>query len=105
MKREETRHISAFLKDFVKDNNLEEGLLQCRVFDAWDKVLGEVTRGIYPPGEAARLTSRRFFKDGTLTLKMTSSMVRMQLKMDSEVLLRRINDFLGEQVVTRLTFS
>ena len=41
MKRENTQLISDIIKEFIKEERLEEGLLRTRLFSAWDIVVGE----------------------------------------------------------------
>ena len=105
MQKEQAHHISALLKAFVKENHLEEGLLQCRVLDAWDDVLAGMSSGPISREAAAKLTSAKHFKDGILTCRMNSSVLRMQLRMSSDSLLKKLNDRLGEPVVTKIVFQ
>lgn len=105
MQREKTQHVSAFIKAFVKENHLEEGLLQCRVFDAWDDVLAGMSSGPVSREAAAKLTLSKHFKDGILTCRMNSSVLRMQMRMNSDSLLRKLNDRLGGPIVTKIVFQ
>lgn len=105
MQRTDAKPISALIKDFVRDNHLQEGLLRSRVSDAWDEVVKEVTAGVYPPEKAVSLTSRKFFKDGVLSVKINSSIVRMQFQMSAASLLKKINEKLDRPVVTKILFS
>ena len=104
MQKEQAHHISALLKAFVKENHLEEGLLQCRVFDAWNEVIAGMSTGTVTRGAASSLTSSKSFKNGVLTLRINSSVFRMQLRMNSDTILKKINDRLGGTVVLKLIF-
>lgn len=97
MQKEQTRHISGLVQLFVKEYHLEEGYRIGCVMRAWDEVLAEVTAGAYPREKVSSLTSGKFLKDGVLTCKVSSSLLRMQLQMNSEMLLRRLNSKLSDE--------
>ena len=102
MKRQDARLISEYLKDFIEESHLSQGVLVGRVLSAWDEVVAEVTAGVYPRSQAASLTASRFFKDGVLTCRMSSSMLRTQFKMNEAMLLHRLQSKLPENSVTSL---
>lgn len=103
MKKEESRHVSGIVRLFVKEYHLEEGYRIGCVLSAWEEVLAEVTAGAYPREKVASLTSGNYLKDGVLTCRVSSSLLRMQLSMNSEMLLRRLNGKLSEEhQVTRI---
>lgn len=105
MQRTDAKPISALIQAFVRENHLEEGLIRSHVFDAWDAVVAETTAGACSPAKAAALTSRKFFKDGVLSVKINSSIVRMQFQMNASSLLKRLNEKLDGPVVTKIIFS
>ena len=51
-----------------------------RIFAAWDKVSG-----------ASAYTIKRFFRDGKLYITLSSSVICMQLNMQKDVLLAKLN--------------
>jgi len=91
MNKEETRHISSLVELFVKEYHLEEGYRIGCVVRAWDEVMAQVTAGAYPKDKVPSLTTGKFLKDGVFTCKASSSLLRMQLQMNSEKLLRDLN--------------
>lgn len=80
-------------------------MLQCRVLDALDDVIEGMSTGPRPHTAPESIISSRSFKDGTLTCRMKSSVLRMQFRMNSESVLKKINDRLGEKAVTRIIFQ
>ena len=87
MKREATRNIGAVIADYVQESHLEEGLLQARVCAAWDSlVIGQVVLRDY--------TARRSFRDGVLSCKIRSSVVRSHLQLQTGLLCDRLNQML-----------
>ena len=100
MKRAATRSLGAVISDFVQESHLEEGLLQVRVFAAWDAlVLGQVHLGAY--------TARHSFRDGVLTCKMHSSVVRSHLQFQLEAIRTELNASLGlgEDIVKQIKLA
>ncbi len=103
MKRQNLVLIGDLVREFVAQKPLDEGLLRCRIFDAWDAVVAERTGN--SPEAAAALTLRKFYKDRTLTCKMASSMVRMHFQMQMEQLLPQLNALLPEPVVDKIVLQ
>jgi len=96
MKKENTQPMASIVEQFVKAFHIEEGYRIGRVMMAWDEVLKEITAGAYPPEKVPSLTTNKFFKDGVFTFKVSSSLLRMQLQMNSESILKRLNDKLSD---------
>ena len=95
MKREATRSIGAVIADYVQEARLEDGLLQARVFAAWDALtLSGVPLRDY--------TARHTFRDGVLTCRMRSSVVRQHLQMQAEALRLQLNAALGSDIVKQV---
>ena len=95
MKREQTRSIGEVIGDFIKESDLGDGLLQARVFEAW----GLLSAGQVRPGD---YTSWHSFKDGVLTCKINSSVVRSHLSFQTDIFRRQINKMLQEEVVKQI---
>ena len=93
MKRENTQLISDIIKEFIKEERLEEGLLRTRLFSAWDIVVGE---------NGARATTNKFFRDGVLYCTINSSIMRTQMYYRKEEIVVQLNKMLNGQVVMRL---
>ncbi len=70
---------------YIKEMKIASGLNSKRVFAAWDQVSG---MGPY--------TLRKFFRGGKLFLTMSSSMVRSQLWLQREALVKMMNDALAQ---------
>lgn len=93
MRRRESRQIGELLNDFIKESGLDKGLLRVRVVEAWREVVGE---------KIDRYVEEQFFKEGLLISKISSSVVRNQLFINREDILKRINSLLGGEVVKSL---
>ena len=95
MKREATRSIGAVLADYIQEAQLSEGLQQTRIYSAWDALtLGGVPLRDY--------TARHTFRDGVLTCRMRSSVVRQHLQFQAEALRLQLNAALGSDIVKQV---
>jgi len=98
MKREMTRSIGAVIADYVQESHLEDGLLQARVCAAWDSlVIGQVV--------LRDCTSRRSFRDGVLSCRIRSSVVRSFLQMQTGLLCHRLNECLQADIVKQVKLT
>ena len=93
MKRENTQLISAILKEFIKEEQLEDGLNRVRLFNVWNLIVGEV---------GARATTNKFFKDGILYCTVNSSIIRTQLYYRKEDIVAQMNKMLNGEIVKKL---
>lgn len=93
MKRENTQLISAVIKEFIREERLEEGLRRVRIFQTWDIVVGEA---------GARATISKFYRDGVLYCTINSSIVRTQLYYRKEDIIAHMNSLLSAPLITRL---
>lgn len=101
MRRESVKRVGDIIEEYVREDNLGDGLLRARIFEAWDLLLASLP-GISSADAAASLTSRKYFKDGTLTCTITSSVVRSQLLFSKEALRVKLNTLLQEEHVKKL---
>ena len=95
MKRTSTRSLGDVIADYVQESHLEEGLLRTRIFGAWDRM----TVGTLSLGSC---TSQHTFRDGVLTCRIRSSVVRAHLQTQAEMLRTRLNASLRNEYVKQL---
>ena len=93
MRRQKTVLVGDIFKELLKETGLDQGVLRMSVFDAWDSVVGEKYK---------EYTLDKFFKDGRLICRISSSSARTQLFMNRLVVTERINKMLGSEVVKLL---
>ncbi len=96
MKRENTQLIAEIIKEFVKEERLEEGLYRARLFKAWDIVVGV---------NGAAATTNKFFRDGILYCTINSSILRTQMYYRKEDIIFQLNKMLSSTVVTKLVLK
>ena len=82
--------IGEVLVDYLRENNLEQPLLERRLVTMWDEIMGPAV---------ARLTRDVEIKDGVLKVKISSAALRTQLFECRFELIRKLNQTVGSEVI------
>lgn len=93
MNRQSSKLIADVIQEYIKEDRLEEGLLRVRIFEAWDLLMASLLPG-KSYHEIRRLTTNRFYKDKVLTCRMSSSVIRSQLRFSAGNLPEKMNGIL-----------
>lgn len=94
MKRRNTQKLGEVLRDFFEDNtDLYEKILEMRVQRGWKELLGpmvmQYTRNIY-------------VRDRVMYVSLTSSVLRSELVLCSDRLLKNLNEYAGSSILDKL---
>ena len=88
------------IKDLILRNlrvqGLEMPLLQKRLVEGWTTVTGDLV---------TRYTTNVFIRNQTLFVYMNNSALRAELSMHRQELVKRLNDHVGAQVITDISFK
>ena len=95
MRRSNSEHISDILQRYLREEGLETPLNQRRLINSWGDVMGQ---GIL------RYTGDIFIKNQTLYVQIRSSVLKQELMMSRQTLVRRLNEHINAQVITDITF-
>jgi predicted nucleic acid-binding Zn ribbon protein len=95
MFRRHVESIADILPKYLRQEGLETPLLQVRALKAWDQVGGNYV---------ARQTQNKFIKNQVLYVKLASPALRQELSMRRSVLVKRINDMLGSNLLSDIHF-
>lgn len=79
----------------MREEGLETPLNQYRLIEAWAAVMGQ---GI------AKYTGNIYIKNQTLYVQITSPVLKSDLMMGRASLVRRLNEHVGAQVITSISF-
>lgn len=93
MFRKEVKPISELLSQYLRRQGMETPLLQRRVVDMWDTLLGPTI---------ARYTTEKFIKNQVLFVKIINPALRQDLNMMRSQLVKRLNDAVGSQIITEV---
>lgn len=95
MFKRKVRSLSELLPEILRHEGLETPLQQKRLIASWDEVVGK---------PIARYSGERFIKNQTLYVKITSPALRNDLAMSRALLVRRLNETVGAQVIADIRF-
>lgn len=95
MFRKKVRSIGELLPEFLRNEGLETPLQQKRLIDSWDAVVG---------APIAAYCGEKFIKYQTLYVKLQNPALRADLTMNRSILVRRLNEQVGAQVIADIRF-
>lgn len=96
MRRTNEKALGKILEEVIKDNNLGDGITQARINEIWVELM---SRPIL-----SRTTKLRYINK-TLTIYLTSSVIRNELDYQKEELKKQFNDRLGESAIEKIEFK
>ncbi|MBR3443468.1 MAG: DUF721 domain-containing protein [Bacteroidaceae bacterium] len=95
MRKSNTEQLGNILRRYLREEGLETPLNQHRLINAWPDVMGQ---GIM------QYTGERFIKGQTLYVQIRSSILKQELMMSRQTLVRRLNEHIQAQVITDIQF-
>jgi predicted nucleic acid-binding Zn ribbon protein len=91
MFKKRVQTIDEILQRFLRDEGLETPLLQKRLIDSWETVVGDTV---------AQYTTEKFIKNQTLFVKITNPALRQDLGMMRSQLVKRLNETVSSLIIT-----
>ena len=95
MKRKDAQQIGDMIRKFFRQNGLESPLNEYRLVQAWNDVVGPVI---------SRYTTNLYIKNQILYVHLSSSVLREELMMGRDGLVRNLNQQVGAQVIVNIIF-
>ncbi len=95
MKRKNALAIGDLVRQYLREEGLETPLNQHRIIESWGEVMGA---GIL------QYTGDIFIRNQTLWVKIDSSVLRQELNISRQQIVRRLNEHVGAQVITEVRF-
>lgn len=95
MRRNDAEQIGDMIRKFFRQNGLESPLNEYRLVQAWKDVVGPTIN---------QYTSNLYIKNQTLYVHLTSSVLRQELMMGRDILVRNLNKQVGAQVIVNIIF-
>lgn len=90
MIRKKPEAIGGIIAQVLRDNNLEQTLLEKRAVDAWEKVIGQ---------SLARYTDTPQIKNGVLFVHVKSAPLKQEFFLGRKEIVRRLNNAIGATIV------
>jgi predicted nucleic acid-binding Zn ribbon protein len=95
MFRREVKNIKELILKNLREQGLETPLLQKRLMEAWPTVAGEMI---------ARYTDGVSIRNQTLYVHLTNPALRQDLSMQRSDYVKRLNAYVGSQVIADIRF-
>ena len=96
MFRRSSTLIKEVLLKALREQGLETPLLQKRIIDSWPEVMGDAI---------SRYTDNLVIRNQTLYVHLTNPALRMELSMQRQDIVRRLNAHVGSQVIADIRFN
>lgn len=84
------------LKDFLNKSRLKGGIQALQVQDAWEKIMGKTI---------AKYTDKIEIINQTLFISSTVAPLKNELLYQKEKIIERVNEALGEKVITEVVIK
>lgn len=95
MERSNTELLGDVIRRYLRLEGLETPLNEYRLVDAWKDVVGPAV---------TRYTTNLYIRNQVLYVHLASSVVRQELMMAREMLVRNLNAQVGSQVIVDIVF-
>ena len=96
MKRSNTQSIGEAIRAYLKESKLEKPLKERQLISTWESLLGK---------SIARATRDIYIKNGKLYVFLTSSVIRNELYMLQDEIIRKLNESAGEELLSGMVLK
>lgn len=96
MFRRDVKSVKELIMQTLREQGLETPLQQKRLVEAWPEVAGEAI---------ARYTLNTYIYNQTLYVRLSNPALRADLSMRRQEFTQKLNDVVGEQVITDVRFG
>lgn len=91
MRKSNTQTIAEVIQDYLRELKIDKKLKEISVINQWEDIIGKTI---------ARSTKDIYIKNRTLFIFLRSSVVRNELLIIREGIIKAINDKAGEEIIT-----
>lgn len=95
MKRTEAESIGKIIQGFLETEKLDTKMYELQVAALWADVVGQGVN---------RYTVNRYVKDGSLYVRLSSAPLRNELMLGRSILVKRLNEAVGREVIKDIIF-
>lgn len=96
MRNTNQQHLGEIIKEVLKNLRIEDKVMESKISDVWETEMGL---------NIARYTEKINFRDGNLTVYLTSPVLKQELSFGKDKILKILNDALGREEVKNLIFK
>lgn len=95
MKRTSAETVGQIIKHYLETEKLDTKMYELQVVELWADVVGYGVN---------RYTVNRYVKDGCLYVRLSSATLRNELMLGRSVLVKRLNEAVGREVIKDIIF-
>lgn len=95
MKRRDIEPIRKLIFQYLRQEGLEGPLNERRLLDSWAELMGP---------QIASCTQDLYIRNQTLHVQLSSAVLRHELFMTRELIVRKLNQHVGATVITNMMF-
>ncbi len=96
MKRANERSLGEIIREVLKQHRLNDKLTETRIMGSWEKIMGTHIAGY---------TSGMSLRGKTLTVFLSSSVLRSELSFAKTKIIRMINEEMGQDLIGDIRFN
>jgi len=93
MDRSNTQSMGEAIRAFLKESKLEKPLRERQLVSSWESLLGK---------SIAKATKDIYIKEGILHVHLNSSVIRNELYMLQDEIIRKLNECAGEKIIKKI---
>lgn len=94
-RKPEPEQINKILTKIFSSKALKKGIINVRIEELWKKVMGK---------NVERYTQKVEYKNSTLYVYLTSSVLRSELSYGAKKIISLLNDEIGEKTISKIIF-
>lgn len=95
MKRREAESIGELIHKYLRQESLEGPLNERRLLDSWPQLMGP---------QIASYTKQLYIRNQTLYVHLSSAVLRQELLMGKDLIVRKLNQNVGAMIITNIVF-
>ena len=96
MRKSNTQTLGEAIKDYLKALHIDKKINEVRLINSWEEVIGKTI---------AKATTKIYIKNKTLFVYLNSSVIRNELFMLKEEILKALNEKAGEKIIERIVLK
>jgi predicted nucleic acid-binding Zn ribbon protein len=96
MEKTNTRQIRDILNEFLRENKLNSRFKERNLVESWEEFMGKTI---------SRATKKIYIQDRKLFVVISSSVIRNELYMLKQEIVRKLNERVGEDIITDLVLK
>ena len=96
MRRSEIHSLGSAIKSFLKESKFDRKLAEVDIVSSWESIIGR---------PIARATTNIYIQNGVLHIHLNSSIVRNELFMMRNEIIKAVNEHAGRAVVSAIVLK